>query len=34
MKYTNKFDCLVHEKVFIHEVRRLDVQSDSIRATG
>ena len=33
MKCTNKFDCLVHEMFFIHELRpTLNVQSDSIRA--
>ena len=33
MKCTNKFDCLVYEMFFIHEVRpTLNVQSDSIRA--
>ena len=33
MKCTNKFDCLVYEMFFIHELRpTLNVQSDSIRA--
>ena len=33
MKCTNKFDCLVYEMLFIHELRpTLNVQSDSIRA--
>ena len=34
MKCTNKFDCLVYEMFFIHELMRptLNVQSDSIRA--
>ena len=32
MKCTNKFDCLVYEKFFIHELRpTINVQSDSIR---
>ena len=33
MKYTSKFDRLVHEMFFIHELRpTFNVQSDSIRA--
>ena len=32
-KCTNKFDCLVYEMFFIHDLRpTLNVQSDSIRA--
>ena len=34
MKWTNKFDCLVYEMFFIHQLRpTLRVQSDSILAT-